>query len=164
MAGKNSGHQVFFYDCNQSNLAYSLQINGKMSPYLFNPIRMNRIISFIVFLLIASNAIGQVIGRVDKKTKEFTVAPDQKIEYRVFGYQYANNTTQEMICFSSRRADVNDNYNRCPLGSYFDTDKMKPGDKIFYLGPIGTFGKFNFVSGNGKKTLFYLPKSSFVIK
>jgi len=125
---------------------------------------MNRILSFILFLLVASSAIGQVIGRVDKKTKEFSVAADQKIDYRVFGYQYANNTTQKMICFSSHVTDVRDNYNRCPLGSYFDTDKMRIGDKIYFLGGIGVFGKMNFIAGNGKKTIFYLPKSSFAIK
>jgi|SRR5882724_9941929 len=125
---------------------------------------MNKILSFIFFLLVASSAIGQVIGRVDKKTKEFYIAADQKLDYRVFGYQYANNTTQRMICFSSHITDVRDNYNRCPLGSYFDTDKMRPGDKISYLGGIGSFGKMNFIAGNGKKTIFYLPKSSFTIK
>jgi hypothetical protein len=125
---------------------------------------MTKILSFILILLFASSAHGQVIGRVDKKTKEFTVAPDQKMDYRVFGYQFANNTTQKMICFSSHEADVRDNYNRCPLGSYFDTDRLKLGDKINYLGGIGSFGKMNFTSASGKKTIFYLPKSSFAIK
>jgi hypothetical protein len=125
---------------------------------------MNKILSFILLLLVASGAIGQVIGRVDKKTKEFSVASNQQGDYRVFGYQYANNTTKKMICFSSRVADVKDNFNGCPLGAYFDTDKMKVGDKIVYLGGLGTFGKMNFISASGKKTLFYLPKTSFAIK
>lgn len=125
---------------------------------------MNKALLFILFLLVAPCAIGQVIGRVDKKTKEFSVASDLKMEYRVFGYQYANNTTQKMICFSSNANDVRDNYSRCPLGSYYDTDKMKPGDKISYLGAAGSFGKMNFISGSGQKTIFYLPKSSFIIK
>jgi hypothetical protein len=125
---------------------------------------MNKLLSIILFLLVASSSIGQVIGVVDKKTKEFSVAPDLKMEYRVFGYQYPNNTTRKMICFSSNANDVKDNYSRCPLGSYFDTDKMKVGDKIFYLGGAGSFGKLNFVSGSGNKTIFYLLKSSFTIK
>jgi hypothetical protein len=125
---------------------------------------MNKLLSLILFLLVASSAIGQAIGRVDKKTKEFSVAPNQKMDYRVFGYQYANNITQKTICFSSHITDVKDNYSRCPLGSYFDTDRMKPGDKIYYLGGLGRFGKMNFISGSGKKTIFYLPKSSFIIK
>jgi hypothetical protein len=125
---------------------------------------MNKILLFVLFLPIASGAIGQVIGRVDKKTKEFYVASNPKADYRVFGYQYANNTTQRMICFSSHVADVKDNYNRCPLGSYFDTGQMKAGDKIVYLAGIGSFGKMSFISGSGKKTIFYLPKSSFTIK
>jgi hypothetical protein len=125
---------------------------------------MNKTLSLIFLLLVASGAFGQVIGRVDKKTKEFSVAPEQKMEYRVFGYQYANNTTRKMICFSSNANDVRDNYSNCPLGSYFDTDKMKTSDKIFFLGMLGNFGKMNFVAGNGVKTIFYLPKASFVIK
>jgi hypothetical protein len=125
---------------------------------------MNKVLSLILFLLVASGAFGQVIGRVDKKTKEFSVAPDQKVDFRVYGYQYPNNTTRKMICFSSNANDTRDNYSNCPLGSYFDTDKMKTGDKILFLGPLGSFGKMNFVAANGVKTIFYLPKSSFAIK
>ena len=125
---------------------------------------MNKILSFILLLLLTSSAIGQVIGRVDKKTKEFYVAPDQKMDYTVFGYQYANNTTRKMICFSSNVNTVKDNFGKCPLGGYFDSNKMKAGDNIFYLGVAGKFAKMNFVAGDGKKTIFYLPKSSFVIK
>lgn len=125
---------------------------------------MNKLLSLILFLLFASGATSQVIGRVDKKTKEFSVAPDQKVDFRVYGYQYPNNTTRKMICFSSNANDVRDNFSNCPLGSYFDTDKMKTGDKILFLGAIGSFGKMNFVAGNGAKTIFYLPKASFAIK
>jgi hypothetical protein len=125
---------------------------------------MNKILSFIVFLLVTIHATGQVIGTVNKKTREFSVASDLKMDFRIFGYQYPNNTTRKMICFSSHVADVRDNYSECPLGSYFDTDKMKVGDKIFYLGGVGSFGKMNFISQNGQKTIFYLPKSGFAIK
>jgi hypothetical protein len=125
---------------------------------------MNKILSLILLLLVASGALGQVIGIVDKKTKEFSVAANQKMEYRVFGFQFANITTQKMICFSSHDTDVRANYSRCLLGSYYDSEKMKLGDKIIYLGGIGIFGKMYFISGNGKKTIFYLPKSSFKIK
>jgi hypothetical protein len=125
---------------------------------------MRGIFLFILFLAATTGAVGQVIGRIDKKTKEFYVVADQKPDYRVFGYQFANSTTQKMICFSSHVTDVKDNYNRCPLGSYFHTGDMKPGDKIIYLGPMASFGKMMFVSAVGKKTIFYLPKSSFSIK
>ena len=123
---------------------------------------MNKILSLILFLLVASSAIGQVIGRVDKKTREFSVPSELTIDYTVFGYEFANNTTRKMICFSSNVNSVRGN--TCPLGSYFDTDKLNSGDKIFYLGPMGPFAKMSFVSGDGKKTIFYLPKSSFTIK
>jgi hypothetical protein len=128
-----------------------------------NPIKMSKLFSFVLLLLITSHSIGQSIGRVDKKTKEFTVAANQKADYQVFGYEYANITTKKMICFSSHMGDVKDNYSKCPLGSYFDSDKMKIGDKILYLGNAGTFGKMNYISASGKKTMFYLPKSSFVV-
>jgi len=123
---------------------------------------MNKILSLILFLLVASGAIGQVIGRVDKKTKEFSVPADLKIEYTIYGYEFANNTTRKMICFSSNVNSVRGS--TCPLGAYFDTYTMKPGDKILYLGPVGPFARMSFVSGDGKKKLFYLPKTSFTIK
>jgi hypothetical protein len=59
---------------------------------------------------------------------------------------------------------VSDNLNKCPLGSYFDTILMKEGDRIVYLGMVGNFAKMSYIAGNGKKTLFYFPKGSFVIK
>ncbi|HWK07810.1 MAG TPA: hypothetical protein VNS58_29465 [Puia sp.] len=123
---------------------------------------MSKILSLLLFLLVASGTNGQVVGRVDKKTKEFSVPPELKIEYTVFGYEFANNTTRKMICFSSNVNIVRGT--TYPLGSYFDTDKLQSGDQIFYLGSMGPFAKMNFVSGAGKKTIFYLPKSSFTIK
>ena len=125
---------------------------------------MNKILSFILLLLITSSAIGQVIGRVDKKTKAFSIAPDQKMEFTVYGYQFANATTQKVICFSSNVNTVRDNSGKCILGAYFDTDKVKVGDKIVYAGVAGTFGRMTYISGTGKKMTFYLPKSSFSIR
>ncbi len=40
---------------------------------------------------------------------------------------------------------------------------MREGDKIIFLGMVGNFGKMNFIAGDGKKTVFYLPKSNFAI-
>jgi hypothetical protein len=124
---------------------------------------MNKILASVTLLLISSGCFAQVVGRVDKKTKEFSIAANQKVDYMVFGYRFANATTQKMICFASNqdvvRANINDK-----LGSFFDTDRMPPGDKIVYLGVAGTFGKMNYISGSGQKTLFYLPKTSYVIK
>jgi hypothetical protein len=125
---------------------------------------MNKLLLLIFWLLFVSDTMGQAVGRVDKKTKEFRIAANLKSDYQIFGYEYANNSTRKMICFSSHMGDVKDNYNRCPLGSYFDTDKMKVTDKIIYIGPIGTFAKMNYISGTGKKTLFYIPKSSLTIQ
>ncbi|MBS1596905.1 MAG: hypothetical protein JST75_01680 [Bacteroidetes bacterium] len=128
---------------------------------------MTKILSFILFLMVSTGATAQVIqviGIVDKKTKEYSVAPNQKGEYRVFGYQFAGDATKKMICFSTHDTDVRGNSSNCPLGAYYDTDRMRPGDKIYYLGNYGTFGKMSYVSGAGVKTIFYLPKKSFVIK
>jgi hypothetical protein len=124
---------------------------------------MNKMLAFGLLLLISSGCFAQVIGRVDKKTKEFSIAPGQKVDYMVFGFQFANATTQKLICFAS-----NDNVARAnsalPLGSYFDTDRLPPGAKIMYLGMAGPFGKMSFIAGGGKTTVFYLPKTSYVIK
>ncbi|MDP4217037.1 MAG: hypothetical protein Q8927_12625 [Bacteroidota bacterium] len=123
---------------------------------------MIKILSFALLLLISSSVVGQAVGRVNKKTKEFSILPDLKVEYTVFGYEYANTTTRKMIAFSSSINVVRGS--TCPLGAYFDTDKMKPGDKIVYVGPVGPFGRMNFIASNGKKTMIYIPKTSFVIK
>ncbi|MBN9383008.1 MAG: hypothetical protein J0H74_19785 [Chitinophagaceae bacterium] len=125
---------------------------------------MTKILSVVLFLVISFSAIGQTIGRVNKKTKEFTVAADQKAAYTVFGYQYPNITTKKVICFSSSENMVREENPKCLLGAYFDTDKMKVGDKILYVGVAGSFARMKYVTGSGKSMLFYLPKSSFAIK
>src|SRR4051812_49336388 len=127
---------------------------------------MKKIILFLVVLTVSLKANSQQKAQVDKKTKEFTINSnsDPKAEYKIFGYQYPNQTTKLMICFSSYTYDVTENVNKCPLGAYFDSGRMKEGDRIIYLGDVGNFGKMNFISATGKKTLFYVPKSSFVVK
>lgn len=124
-------------------------------------------IALLLFTLsISGHGIGQMKAQVDKKSKEFTINSnsDPKAEYKIFGYQFANTSTQLMICFSSYTNDVTENVNKCPLGAYFDSGRMKEGDRIDFLGYVGNFGKMNFISATGKKTIFYIPKTSFVIK
>jgi hypothetical protein len=124
---------------------------------------MNKLLVFSSLLLLSSGCFAQVAGRVDKKTKEFSIASGQKVDYLVFGFRFANATTQKLICFAS-----NENVQRAnsslPLGSYFDTEKLPPGTRITYLGMAGSFGKMSFIAGDGKPTVFYLPKASYVIK
>ena len=118
----------------------------------------------ILLLIVSISAFGQNTGIVDKKTKEFFITATKKSEYKIFGYQYPNITTRKMICFSTYTYDVSDNLNKCPLGSYFDTGTLREGDRIVYLGTVGTYAKMNYISGSGKKTLFYMPKNSFTFK
>ncbi len=106
----------------------------------------------------------QTAAKVDKKTKEFIIPSDTKAEFRFYGYQYPNETTKKMICFSSNRYDVAANIANCPLGSYFNTGGMKEGDRIIYLGKVGNYGKMNYIAGSGKKTIFYMPKTAYTIK
>jgi hypothetical protein len=124
---------------------------------------MKKVPSFVLLLLISSGCLAQIVGSVDMRTKEFSIAANQKVEFMVFGYQFANATTQKLICFASNQDVVRAN-STDKLGAYFDTYNIPPGDKIVYLGAAGTFGKMSFISGSGQKTIFYLPKSSFVIK
>ena len=103
-------------------------------------------------------------AKVDKKTKEFIIPSDTKSEFRFYGYQYPNESTKKMICFSSDRYDVAGNIANCPLGSYFNTGGMKVGDRIVYLGKVGNYGKMNYIAASGTKTLIYIPSASFTIK
>lgn len=127
---------------------------------------MNKIILLLFALTISIHGNSQMKAQIDKKSKEFTINSnsDPKAEYKIFGYQFANSTTKLMICFSSYRYDVTENVNKCPLGAYFDSGRMKEGDRIVYLGNAGAFGKMNFISATGQKTIFYVSKTSFVIK
>jgi len=124
---------------------------------------MNKTLAFIVLLLISSECFSQVVGRVDRKTKEFTIDANQKADFVVYGYQFANAATQKLICFASNQDVVRAN-STDKLGAYFDTYKMPPGDKIVFLGVAGTFGKMSYISGSGVKTVFYLPKTSYAIR
>jgi hypothetical protein len=124
---------------------------------------MNKMLAFLTLLTLSSGCFAQVAGKVDKKTKEFSIPSGQKVDYMVFGYRFANVNTDKYICFASNENVERANQN-LPLGSYFDTDRLPPGAKIKYLGMAGTFGKMSFTTGGGKTTVFYLPKSSYVIK
>jgi hypothetical protein len=142
----------------RGKLVYYLQVNCSILNYRV----MNKMLAFGFLLLMSSGCFAQVVGRVDKKTKEFSIASGQKADYMVFGFQIANATTQKMICFASNDNVVRAN-SALPLGSYFDTDRLPPGAKIMYLGMAGSFGKMSFIAGGGKVTVFYLPKASYEI-
>jgi hypothetical protein len=124
---------------------------------------MNKMLAFIGLLMISSGCFAQVVGRIDRKTKEFSIAAGQKLDYMLFGYQFANASTQKLICFASNENVERANQN-LPLGSYFDTDRLPPGDKIIYLGMAGTFGKLKFTTEGGKTVIFYLPKANYAIR
>ena len=125
---------------------------------------MNKKISaLLICLFTCLLTVAQSVGVVDKKTKEFFIASNLKTSYQIFGFQFPNKTTQHMICFSSNPNDVRDNEGKCPLGAYFNTSVMKEGGKILYLGAVGEFAKMQYQFSGGKKTLFYLPKTSFIM-
>lgn len=144
-------------------LAYALLLYRQAS-YFNNCSNMKNIIALFLCLSLFFYVAGQPPAHVDKKSKEFIITPNPKSDYTIIGYQFANTSTQTMICFSTNSDLVRANAVKCQLGSYFDTNHLKEGDMIYYLGPVGTFAKMNFVHGNGKKTIFYIAKSSFVIK
>jgi hypothetical protein len=125
---------------------------------------MKILISLILFLSVALPGICQPPAHVDKKSKEFIIPPNSKIEYNIIGYQFPNQGTKKMICFSTNSNMVRENDHECALGAYFDTNHLKEGDMIYYLGQVGSYAKMNFVQGNGKKTVFYILKSNLVIK
>lgn len=124
---------------------------------------MNKILFFSLFLLVSTGCLAQVVGKVDKKTREFTIAPNQKVDFTIYGYQYANATTERLICFATSNDVVRANA-RCKLGSYYDTDGLHPGESIVYLGIAGKFAKMNFVSRSRPGGVFYIPRSCLVIR
>ena len=126
---------------------------------------MNKALTLSLLLFISSGAIAQVIGKVDKKTKEFSIAPDQKTSYSIIGYQLPNTSTKHLICFSSNENMVREESGKYMLGAYFDTDRIKVGDKIIFLGNYGkVFYKMSYVSGAGNKMVFYITRAGLVIK
>jgi hypothetical protein len=124
---------------------------------------MNKMLAIILLLTASSGCFAQVVGKVDRKTKEFSIQAGQTVNFMVFGYRFANANTEKYICFASDDNVVRANSN-LPLGSYFDTDRLPPGAKITYLGMAGAFGKMSFLTGGGRTTVFYLPKSNYLIK
>src|SRR5580704_6863706 len=100
---------------------------------------MRKAILLILCLSLGLLVHTQVVARIDKKTKEYFIPSDLKVEYRIFGYQAPTIDSKKMICFSSRIADVRANANSCPLGSYFDTGKLNINDRISFLGVLGSF-------------------------
>lgn len=124
---------------------------------------MNKTLAVALLMLISSGCFAQVIAKVDRKTKEFSIAAGQKANYMVFGYQYANPSAPKVLCFASSEDVVRANQSLL-LGSYFDTDRMPAGDQITYLGMAGAFGKMRFTTGAGRVVIFYIPKTSYVIK
>src|SRR5450432_3856683 len=125
---------------------------------------MKNFIALLILVSLSVHLAGQPPGHVDKKTKEFIISPNPKADFSIIGYQFPNLTTKKMICFSTNTSLVTENAHDCPLGAYFDTNHLREGDMIYYLGVVGSFAKMNFVHGNGQKTIFYIFKNSFVIK
>lgn len=124
---------------------------------------MNKMLAIILLMVISSGSHAQIVGKVDRKTKEFSIAAGQKADYMIFGYQFANEGTSKLICFASNENVERANTN-LPLGSYFDTDRLPGGARIVYLGTAGKFGKMSFMTGGGRSIIFYLPKTSYVIR
>jgi hypothetical protein len=131
---------------------------------------MNKVL-FAIFLLFsgyASNSQTRMaatpICRVDKKSKELFVLPDPKTEFRIYGYEYPKPDSRKMICFSSRAEDVRGNYAKCPLGSYFDSNRLPVGDKIKWVANSGNYARMIYTSSKAKRTIFYLPKNSIALK
>ena len=147
------------WSLNYEILVYYLRVYSSNLIYRV----MNKLLAIVALLLIASGSYSQVIGKVDRKTKEFSIAADQKVNFTVFGYQYANVTTQKVICFASDENVMRANSN-LKLGSFFDTDRLPAGTRIMWLGMAGPFGKMSFITGGGKPVTFYIPKANFVVK
>jgi len=104
------------------------------------------------------------VCRIDKSSKELIVLPDSKTDFRIYGYEYPKPDSRKMICFSSHAEDVRGNYAKCPLGSYFDSNRLPVGDRIKWVANAGSYARMLYTSSKAKRTIFYLPRNSIALK
>lgn len=115
-------------------------------------------ILLITFLAFNPKCEAQAKAFILKQTGEFHLNSDTNNEFTVFGYSNADTKSKKMILFSVFTNLVENNPSKCPLGSYYNTGGMNPGDRIIFSKIVGAYVKLNFVTATKRIIPFYMKK------
>ena len=125
---------------------------------------MKKIITISILVLIApikNICLSQNLPRIDKETKSFYLYMENDDDTPlIFGYSLPNVQSEKIICFSSATSDIENNPNKCKLGSYYETSDIE----IEYDSTIGDFIKLKLKSASNKDEYFYIKKSRVIFE
>lgn len=116
---------------------------------------MRYIILFTLFSMLSFGSYAQV-AIVSKPDNVFSIYQDRDPggDYAIFGYEQPNKESKKMICFSNLTDQVENNPNKCELGSYYDTSMLEFLE-IYFISSTDDFAKLKLVK-NGNEYVFYM--------
>ncbi|MEJ7611469.1 MAG: hypothetical protein WKF88_09870 [Ferruginibacter sp.] len=110
----------------------------------------------LVLLFLASSALAQKKGVVDRHSKSFTLQASLDDRYTLFGYAAPDEKSEILIQFSTYPHEVNANREKFRLGAYSETGGLKPGDKILFDSEKDGFVKLNYIRNGTDLIPFYM--------
>ena len=125
---------------------------------------MRKTLIFFLFCISVITATAQTKAYINRTTKEFNLTADIKKDHKIFGYELPSANSKKLILFSVFTKDVDGNPNKCQLGSYYQTNGLKQGDKIMYISTKGVFVKLNYIAADNKVTTFYVMRKFVVFE
>ena len=112
-----------------------------------------------LLLAVATTAHAQTTAFIDRKTKSFTLVADIRKDHQIFGYAAPDSHAKKLILFSVFTTDVKNNPYHCPLGAYYQTSDLRPGENIRYISETPTFVKLTFLDASHQLTPFYIKRA-----
>ena len=124
---------------------------------------MRYIILFALFLMLFFDSYTQV-AIVSKPDNIFSIYQDRDPigNYVIFGYEQPNKESKKMICFSNLTDQVENNPNKCELGSYYDTSLLEFLE-IFFISSTEDFAKLKLIK-NGSEYIFYIQMKEIIFQ
>lgn len=124
---------------------------------------MKNVILFALFLMPSFGSYTQV-ATVSKPDNVFAIYGDrdQMQDYIIFGYDQPNKESKKLICFSNLTDQVENNPNKCDLGSYYDTSMLEFLE-IYFISTTEDFTKLKLVK-NGGEYIFYIQTKEIAFK
>lgn len=124
---------------------------------------MRNVILFALFLMLSFGSYTQV-ATVSKPDNVFAIYGDrdQMGDYIIFGYDQPNKESKKLICFSNLTDQVENNPNKCDLGSYYDTSMLEFLE-IYLISNTEDFTKLKLVK-NGGEYIFYIQTKEIAFK